>query len=338
MFIFFLIIINLFIFYHLKKISKILNIYDLPDGRLKLHRKKTPLLGGFILAINFLFILIYQIIFSKNFLFLEIEQINNLELFSILFLIYGNFILGLYDDKYQLTPSKKIILSIVVILIAVFLNKNLIITNFTLSFYENKIFFENFSIVFTVFCILTLINALNFYDGINGQSCVIFLFFFSYLFLRSDLNFFYLVSVIPILMIMIINFRNSLFLGDSGIYLLSSILSISLIYEHNVQKSIIYADEIFLLLLLPGIDLLRLSLTRSLKSKNPLFGDRDHIHHLLINKFSLTFSNLVLLLFSILPITLWIFLKLNFFLVFSIFLILYIFLIQFLKLNDKRYK
>ena len=133
------------------------------------------------------------------------------------------------------------------------------------------------------------------------------------MFLRSDLNFFYLVSVIPILMIMIINFRNSLFLGDSGIYLLSSILSISLIYEHNVQKSIIYADEIFLLLLLPGIDLLRLSLTRSLKSKNPLFGDRDHIHHLLINKFSLTFSNLVLLLFSILPITLWIFLKLNFF-------------------------
>ena len=68
-------------------------------------------------------------------------------------------------------------------------------------------------------------------------------------------------------MVMILNFKNLLFLGDSGIYLLTIILSISLIYEYNVQKNIIYADEIFFLLLFPGVDLLRLTITRCLIQK-----------------------------------------------------------------------
>ena len=64
------------------------------------------------------------------------------------------------------------------------------------------------------------------------------------------------------------NFKNLLFLGDSGIYLLSGILSISLIYEYNIQKSILYVDEIFFLLLLPGFDLIRLTIIRIFHNKN----------------------------------------------------------------------
>ena len=88
---------------------------------------------------------------------------------------------------------------------------------------------------------------------------------------------------------MLQNLKNMLFLGDGGVYLLGIILSVSLIYEHNVKNNIIYADEIFFLLLLPGFDLVRLTITRSLNLKNPFMGDRNHIHHLLINKFSLIF-------------------------------------------------
>tara|TARA_B100000242_G_C42887564_1_gene411795 strand:+ start:310 stop:717 length:408 start_codon:yes stop_codon:yes gene_type:complete len=131
------------------------------------------------------------------------------------------------------------------------------------------------------------------------------------------------------------NLKNMLFLGDGGIYLMSAILSISLIYEHNIHKNIIYADEIFFLLLLPGLDLLRLTISRSLNKKNPLHGDRKHIHHLLINRFSLVFSNIFLLFMSILPIILFIFLNLNFFLVFITFLVIYIFSIQYLKSSAK---
>ncbi len=179
-------------------------------------------------------------------------------------------------------------------------------------------------------------NSLNFYDGINGQSCLIFLVFFSYLLLKSDLNLFYLICIFLIIMIMFLNLNNMLFLGDSGIYLLSIILSICLIYEHNIKSNIVYADEIFFLLLLPGFDLVRLTISRSLNSKNPFLGDRNHIHHLITSKFSLILSNFILFNLSILPIVLFVFFKLNFFLVFFIFLVIYTFLIQFLKTNDRK--
>ena len=114
-------------------------------------------------------------------------------------------------------------------------------------------------------------NSLNFYDGINGQSCLIFLIFFSYLFLKSDLNFFLFNLYFFNHNDYVFKFKQYAFLGDSGIYLLSIILSICLIYEHNIKSNITYADEIFFLLLLPGFDLVRLTISRSLNSKKPFF-------------------------------------------------------------------
>ena len=330
-----LIFLNLLLFVNLKKIANFINIFDKPDGKLKLHKIKTPIVGGFILALNFSLIFFYQIFFLKNFLSLDVNNFHNLELFSLLLFIFAFFFLGLYDDKYKLNPLKRLALSILFIFIAIFLNNNLLITNFSLSFYGNRIFLDNLSIVFTIFCILILTNSLNFYDGINGQSCLIFIYCFTYLFFRSDFNLFYLTSITLILIIMLPNLKNMFFLGDSGVYLISIILSISLIYEYNIHKNIVYADEIFFLLLLPGLDLLRLTISRSLNKKNPLFGDRKHIHHLLINKFSLVFSNIFLLLMSILPIFLFTFLDLNFFIVFFVFLVIYIFSIQYLKSSVK---
>ncbi len=331
-----LFILNVLFIIFIDKIAKIIDIYDVPDNKLKLHKKKTPIIGGLILIINFSIIFIYQILFLKKFLILDISSTNTLEVLSLLFLIYSFFFLGLFDDKYNLTPLKKILFSISVILLASLFNDNLTITNFVLSFYDSRIFFENSSIIFTIFCILILINSLNFYDGINGQSCLIFFTFFVYLFLKSDLALFYLLCLILILIIMYLNLRNLIFLGDSGIFLLGIILSISIIYEYNVQKNIIYADEIFFLLLLPGLDLVRLTLTRILRSKNPLIGDREHFHHLLINKYSLVTSNILLFFLSIFPIFLFTFIKFNFFLTFSLFVIIYILLIKFLKSNDKK--
>ncbi len=331
-----LIIFNFLLFINLKKIASFVNIFDKPDRKLKLHKVKTPIIGGFIFALNFFIIFFYQIFFLKNFLSLDIKNFHNLELFSLLMLISAYFILGLYDDKYNLNPSKRLIFSILTVLIAIFLNKNLLITNLSLSFYENKIFLNNLSIVFTIFCILILTNSLNFYDGINGQSCLIFIYCFTYLLFRSDFNLFYLTCIFSIFIIMIPNLKNMFFLGDGGVYLMSIILSISLIYENNIHKNIVFADEIFFLLLLPGLDLLRLTISRSLNKKNPLLGDRKHIHHLFINKFSLVFSNIILLLMSILPLFLFVFLKLNFFIVFFTFLVIYIFSIQYLKLGVKR--
>ncbi len=325
---------NLLILINFKKISKIVNIFDKPDKHLKKHKSNVPLLGGIIIIINF-FTLSILLIFSgipfENFL------VSKKEYVSIFLLVLCFFLLGLYDDKFKLNPDKKFILSIIFSILALTLNKNLLIENFNLSFYDKSIILNEFSFFFTLFCIIILINALNFYDGINGQSLIFFIIVFGYLSLHSPLQLFYLILIFICVFILFLNLKNKVFLGDSGIYLLGSILVILLIYEHNIFRTIKFADEIFLLLILPGVDLLRLTLTRIINGKSAFYGDRNHIHHLLIKKYSLLFSNITLFSVSVIPVILFSYFKLSFFLVFFIFLVIYVFLIQILNLNDKKH-
>ena len=326
-----LLFINLAIFLNFKKFAEVINVYDAPDKKLKLHKKNTPILGGLILIINYSIYFLFQLLFSDNFLSIP-KKIFNIEGYlSILILIFGFFILGFYDDKNKLAPKNKLFFSIFLILVSILLNQNLILNSFSLTIFTNKVFLNSFSITFTIFCIILLINALNFFDGINGQSCIFFIIVFSFLFFKSEMNYFYLLSILLILFILFLNLTNKLFLGDGGIFLMGIIVSISLILEHNVQKNILYVDEIFFLLLLPGIDLIRLTIIRVFKGRNAFFGDRNHIHHLLVNKFSIFYTNLILIFVSIIPIIMFLFLELNFFVVFFIFLILYIFIISTLR-------
>ena len=239
----------------------------------------------------------------------------------------------MYDDKFKLNPGKKFFLSIVFCIFALTLNKNLLIENVNLSFLDRTIIFNEFSFFFTLFCVIILINSLNFYDGINGQSLIFFIIVFGYLSIQSPLQLFYLILIFVCIFILFLNLQNKIFLGDSGVYLLGSILAILLIYEYNIFKTIRFADEIFLLLILPGLDLLRLTVMRILKGKNAFYGDRNHIHHLLIKRNSLIKTNLILAVLTSLPIILFKVLVLNFFLVFIFFVIIYGFVILKMKKN-----
>ena len=325
---------NLLILIYLKKISKIVNIFDKPDKHLKKHKSNVPLLGGVIMIINLLILSIFSIFSGIPF---ENLLVSKKEYVSIFLLVLCFFLLGLYDDRFKLNPDKKFILSIIFSILALTLNKNLLIENFNLSFYDKTIILNEFSFFFTLFCIIILINALNFYDGINGQSLIFFIIVFGYLSLQSPLQLLYLILIFICVFILFLNLKNKVFLGDSGIYVLGSILVILLIYEHNIFRTIKFADEIFLLLILPGVDLLRLTLTRIINGKSAFYGDRNHIHHLLIKKYSLLFSNFTLFSISVIPVILYTYLKFSFFFVFFIFLVIYIFLIQFLNSNDKKH-
>jgi len=240
----------------------------------------------------------------------------------------------LIDDKINVNPNIKFIFLILITLLSVYLDKSLLIQKFSLSFYSHKIFLNDYSIFFSVFCIVILINALNFYDGINGQSLIFFIISFSYLLIVTKKYEFYGLIIFILIILLYLNLNNKLFMGDSGIYLLAVILSTSIIYEHNIYENIEFADEIFLLLFLPGLDLLRLSIFRLIKGKNPFFGDRSHIHHILIDNFSLLRSNLILLFLILIPLILFSVLKINFFLVLVIILFIYFILILKFRAND----
>jgi len=83
------------------------------------------------------------------------------------------------------------------------------------------------------------------------------------------------------------NIKNKIFLGDSGVYLSSSILSYILIRGYYIS-GILSPEIILIILLLPGIDMLRIFFERVLNKKNPFLGDRNHLHHLLQKKLSNT--------------------------------------------------
>ncbi|MBD1144420.1 hypothetical protein IDH17_01055 [Pelagibacterales bacterium SAG-MED37] len=325
---FVIILVNIFIFYYFNKISEIVNLYDFPNKKLKIHKTKTSLIGGSIIIINIFLVFFLNLLFKSEFLSFFPSFKNELIFLAMLSIF---FMLGFLDDKFNINPNKKFFFLIIISVLFIVLDQNLLIQKFSLSFYKSKIFLDNYSFIFSVFCILILINAMNFYDGINGQSLIFFLITFSYLLIVSEKIEFYLFIISILFFLLFLNLRNRLFLGDNGIYTLTIILSTSLIYEHNFYGSITFADEIFLLLFLPGLDLLRLTILRLMKKNNPFYGDRNHIHHLLIKKYSLIKTNIILFILAIVPILFFNILKLNFFLVIFIFLIFYSVII--LKLN-----
>lgn len=318
-------ILNSLIFLNLDKLSKIININDKPDKKLKKHKFTTPLLGGTIFLINFLILILVNLVNVEKVIF---SSFSKRELISIFLFILFFYFIGLYDDKYKLKPEKKFILIILICIVSLSINKSMLINNISTTFYDYTIFLNNFEFVFTIFCIIILINALNFYDGINGQSLIFFIIIYSFLAYKSFLTGFYIYIVFTLLFLLFLNLKNKIFLGDNGIYLIGAILILSIIYEHNIFKSFVFVDEIFIMLIFPGFDLVRLTILRIIRGKNAFYGDRNHVHHLLIRKYSLLKSNIILSLYILIPISLFSFLKLNFYLVLFIFTISYIILIN----------
>ena len=57
------IIINIFLIINFNRISKLVNIYDTPDQKLKIHKKKTSLAGGTIIIFNIFLLIFLDFIF-----------------------------------------------------------------------------------------------------------------------------------------------------------------------------------------------------------------------------------------------------------------------------------
>ena len=87
-------------------------------------------------------------------------------------------------------------------------------------------------------------------------------------------------------------------MGDSGTLFLGSFISLLVVANYKNENSL-NADQIFLLMFLPGVDMLRLFLQRILYKKNPFAGDREHLHHYLLKIYGYKFTILLnILLFD----------------------------------------
>jgi hypothetical protein len=139
------------------------------------------------------------------------------------------------------------------------------------------------------------------YDGINCQSGFYSLIIFSYFIIQNIYQDFLLLILIPILFILYLNYKNKSFLGNGGSYFISSFIGLIFIDAYN-KNLINNVEQIFLIMAIPGLDTLRVAIIRVIMGKHPFRPDNNHIHHLLLLRFNLFYTNLILALLVVFPL------------------------------------
>ena len=121
------------------------------------------------------------------------------------------------------------------------------------------------------------------FDGINSQVLIFTLMVFLVFIYRGFMPLFFISLSICLFVLTILNLQNRVFLGDNGSYLISGIIGFMFIYQYKTFDKFIYGDQVFVILTIPSIDMLRLFITRVLDKKNPFKGDLNHLHHIVNN-------------------------------------------------------
>ncbi len=234
-------------------------------------------------------------VFSIVFLISSYNYILGNEIFdfSLIVPLFLLVIVGLYDDIYKLDFKLKFIFQIIAAKIII--DSGLIIDNLhgVFGVFEiNRIIAQ----ILTIFIIVSIINSINFIDGIDGlANSIVVLFLFAVEFFSSNQTPLFNLSVIivcSILPLFYYNFKKKrkVFLGDSGSLFLGGLVSIYVIYaltnsyiikpEFDLHK-ILYISSI---LIYPIVDLIRVFMIRILNKRSPFIADKNHIHHLILNK------------------------------------------------------
>lgn len=258
-------------------ITEKFNLIDIPNQR-KLHKRPIPILGGLIAAV----------FFTEYFLIEKLFNINENISVNIIFLPLVLFFIGIYDDARNLNANLKLLILGLSIFLFLILFPEFKINYLNFVSLKNEISIIKINVFFTILCLLLFINASNMTDGIDGLFLGIIFIYFSYLFFSYNFQENFILSIVLLISFLLyFNFNKIFFMGDSGVFLLSSIFGLLLIKAYKSDLSNIKSiEEIFILLMIPGLDMFRLFIERILRKKHPFKPDRNHFHHLLLKRFN----------------------------------------------------
>jgi UDP-GlcNAc:undecaprenyl-phosphate GlcNAc-1-phosphate transferase len=262
------------------------NLLDDPGHR-KIHGSPVPLAGGFAVLTGILlplgvgvFLLPLGVVkISSAGLIVHGLDRRALELAVIAFGAVAIMFLGWLDDRHELKPLPKFTGQFLVALLVAIACKR--ITLFVHS--------ELFSYAITILWLLTVINAFNFMDNMDGLCAgtgAIGAFVFA---LIAATNGEYLVALTGFLMCGALvgflpwNFPAArAFLGDAGSHLVGYLLAVMAILPHfytrqNPRPLAVLTP--LLVLAVPLLDLAQVSLFRTLNKKPFWIGDTNHLSH-----------------------------------------------------------
>lgn len=266
-------------------IAKLKHLFDDPSDDRKLHKQKTPLMGGMMIFAGTLFSFL---------LWLPSNEMGVIKYLVPSLLIM--FFVGMKDDIIGTAPVKKLAAHLVVAFIMV-LMADVRLTSLHGLFGIREIP-EWAGIMLSVFTYIVVINAFNLIDGVDGLAAGVGLIaatiFGLWFYTAGDITYAVLSFALAggLLGFLRFNFNPAkIFMGDSGsltIGFLFAVLAIELV-EYDAQflpKEIINISKPILamsIIVYPLIDTIRVFTLRAVKGVSPFTADRNHIHHRLID-------------------------------------------------------
>jgi len=243
-----------------QKVALRYQILDQPDGRLKRHSQPVPYMGGVI--VYFAFISPISLIFDFN-----------QQLLGILFASSILLLVGLFDDLKALTPGIKFLFQIVATYIL--LKSGIII--------DLIIFPRWLDIVLSFFWILTVINAFNIIDIMDGLAASVGAMSVLTIFIVSLYSGDFLISILAVslaaALLAFLNFNwepARIYLGDAGSMVLGLIIgSLAMMVSYTRYNALAFLSGLFVLGI-PLFDLVYVILLRIVKGKKPFLGSPDH--------------------------------------------------------------
>jgi len=294
-------VVSLYLMPILIKVADKYKVYDEPGDR-KIHPKSISYLGGF--GIYFAVVLG---LFAARLLDSEIHF--DASFFFILFGMTIIFLNGLGDDLFGYSANQKFFVQFAICF--AFIDSKGVIQLYLQELIDSYIL----SRIILSFALVTIINSINLLDGIDGLAASMGIFItivFAVLNLLqgNDSLAILALSLLGALMgFLYYNFNPAkIFMGDSGSLLIGfviALLTISTPYKGlviSINHSKIQVINIILAAIsFPVFDVIRLFFQRLIAGASPFSGDRNHLHHILVDSgVSVVKSVLVILMISLL--------------------------------------
>lgn len=276
----------------IKKIAVRIGASDAPDAR-RMNTKVMPAMGGVVL---------YLSLFISLFFFQPVDPEIILPIFLSSSII---IITGVVDDIKEIKPLTKV-LGIVIASLIVYFMGEIRLEMITVPFF-GQLHFGILSLPLTLIWIISLTNAINLIDGLDGLASGVSAIGLTTMGIIS--YFFLNVNNIP-LMIMIFTlvfaiigflpynfFPASIYLGDTGSLFLGFMISvISLQGLKNITIISLFIPII--ILGIPITDTLFAIIRRKLNNQPVSVADKNHMHHRLLN-LGFTHRQTVLALYTV---------------------------------------
>lgn len=251
-------------------IARTMALVDLPDHPRKIHVGPVPLIGG---------IAVFPAIAIACVQAVSLGAKDD-AMGVLVGVVFGFFMIGYADDRMQIRPSRRLLLTLVLFAALVLMAPGLTPGSFGIAGLDIHLGSGTIALL-AIIGAAGALNAINMADGQDGLCCgllVIWLLFLAVIGHPPTQSAAVIVAL-AIGVAMIFNLAGLAFLGDMGAYGIGSFVLALMLY--SVGDGALDHGQIVALLVIPIADCILLMVERARRGHSPYDPDRQHLHHIL---------------------------------------------------------